>query len=179
LEPQACRALDVLEAIGPQIANLLGRLTLRKDVAQELMQDLFLRLHRSKGFAAAGNPQGYAYRAAVRLGLDWRRSRKGRPDPVALKVDPPGRDQSVLNQLIQAEETERVLDAISQLDEPYRSACVMRWVQQMEYEAIASHLGKTPHQVRGLCHWALRQLREQLAGKPEGSDGKEDCHVER
>jgi RNA polymerase sigma factor (sigma-70 family) len=179
LEPQARRVLDVLDAIGPQIANLLARLTLRKDVAQDLMQELFLKVHRSEGFAAASNPQGYAYRAAVRLGLDWRRSRKARPDPVALKVDPPARDQSVLNQLIQAEETERVLDAVSQLEEPYRSACVMRWVQQMEYEAIAPHLGKTPHQVRGLCHWALRRLREQLAGKPEAAEGKEDCHVER
>jgi RNA polymerase sigma factor (sigma-70 family) len=171
--------LDVLEAIGPQIANLLARLTLRKDIAQELMQDLFLKLHRSEGFAQAGNPQGYAYRAAVRLGLDWRRARTARPDPVALKVDPPVAEESALERVIRLEETEQVLDAVSQLEEPYRSACVMRWIQQMEYEAIGACLGKTPHQVRGLCHWALRQLRERLGGETKRTEGKEDCHVER
>ncbi len=177
MEPQARLALDVLEAIGPQLANLLARLTLRKDVAQELMQDLFLKLYRADGFAEADNPQGYAWRAAVRLGLDWRRARGARPGPVALKVDPPADDPSVLSRLIRAEETQRVLDAVSELEEPYRSACVMRWIQQMEYQAIGTCLGRTPHQVRGLCHWALRQLRERLAGPTRETEGKEDCHV--
>ena len=179
MDQQTRRVLDLLDAIGPQLANLLARLTLRKDVAQELMQDLFLKLHRSEGFAKADNPQGYAYRAAVRLGLDWRRAQKSRPDPVPLQVDPPSQEGSPLAQLIQDEETERVLDALNQLDEPYRYAFVMRWIEQQPYEAIAAELGKTPHQVRGLCHWALKQLRGRLATQPNGSRGKEDCHVER
>lgn len=178
MDQQTRRVLDLLDAIGPQLANLLARLTLRKDVAQELMQDLFLKLYQAEGFATAGNPQGYAYRAAVHLGLDWRRAQRVRPDPVPLEVDPPGQEGSPLARLIQEEETERVLDALNQLDEPYRYAFVMRWIEQQSYEAIATELGKTPHQVRGLCHWALKQLRERLASQPRRAPEKEDCHVE-
>ncbi len=179
MDRQTRQVLDLLESMGPQLANLLARLTLRKDVAEDLMQELFVKLYRSEGFARADSPHAYAYRAAVRLGLDWRRARKARPDPAPLGIDPPGVGQSVLNQLIQAEQTERILDAANELDEPYRYAFVMRCIQQQSYEAIASDMGKTPHQVRGLCHWALKQLRERLSGKSEGSRGREDCHVER
>jgi RNA polymerase sigma factor (sigma-70 family) len=177
LDRQTRQVLDLLESMGPQLANLLTRLTLRKDAAQELLQDLFLKLWRSPGLAQATNPQGYVYRAAVRLGLDWRRARKARPDPLPLEVDPAGGDRSILGRLIDAEDIELILDALNRLDELCRYAFVMRWVQEQPYEVIAAHLGRTPHQVRGLCHWALKQLRESL--QAERSEGKEDCHVER
>lgn len=177
MDRQTRQILDLLESMGPQLANLLARLTLRKDVAQELMQELFLKLWRSPGLSEATNPQGYVYRSAVRLALDWRRARKGRPDLLPLEVEPAGCDRSILSRLIDAEDTERILDAVNRLGEPYRYAFVMRWVQQQPYETIATDLDRTPHQVRGLCHWALKQIRASL--KQEKSEGKEDCHVEQ
>lgn len=170
--------LDLLTRQGPQLHALLVRLTLREDVAEELMQDLFVRLCRSEGFAKAEDRAAYACRAATHLAFDWRRARKRRPPMASLRVEPPGETPPTLNRLIDAEETERILDAISQLDEPYREAFAMRWIEQKPYEAIAPHLGRTPHQVRGLCHKTLQQLRSCFAGKSEASHGKEDCHVD-
>ena len=178
LDPQGRDILDVLARQGPQLHALLVRLTLREDVAEELMQELFLRLCRSEGFARAEDRAAYACRTATHLAFDWRRTRSRKPPMAYLQVEPVGDTPPALNRLIDAEETERVLDAVSRLDAPYREAFVMRWVEQKSYEAIAPRLKRTPHQVRGLCHKALQQLRTWFAGKSEESHGKEDCHVD-
>lgn len=177
MDTKARQVLDLLEAIGPSLYGLLGRLTLRRDVAEELMQDLFLKLYRSDRFAAIENKQAYAYRAAVRLAIDWRQARKNRPQPLSPDLEP-ATDPAISNQLADAEQVQRVLAVLEQMDEPYRYAFIMRWIHEQPYEAIAPHLGKTPHQVRGLCHRALQQLREWFAGKPTRSKREEDCHVE-
>jgi RNA polymerase sigma factor (sigma-70 family) len=171
LDRQSRDIAKLLEAEGRGLYALLLRLTLREDAAEELLQELVVRLCDSEGFAAADDPAAYAYRSAAHLAFDWRRARKRRPGMASLEVDPPAASPSALAQLVDAEDTERILDAVARLDEPYREAFVMRWIQEQPYEAIAPHLKRTPHQVRGLCHKALQQLRAWLA--------KEDCHVER
>lgn len=178
MDPRERDILDVLARQGPQLHAMLVRLTLREDVAEELMQELFLKLCRSEGFAGAEDRAAYACRTATHLAFDWRRARRRRGSMASLQVEPAAEAASALNRLIDAEETERILDAVSRMAEPYREAFVMRWIEQKPYEAIAPHLKRTPHQVRGLCHKALQQLRSWFAGKSEESHGKEDCHVD-
>lgn len=177
MDPKARRVLDLLESIGPSLYGLLAKLTLRKDAAEELMQELFLKLVRSPGFEQVENKEGYAYRAAVRLAIDWRAAQRRQPGPLSPEIEPSA-DPAILNQLADAEQVQRVLAVLERMDEPYRYAFVMRWIHEQPYEAIAPQLGKTPHQVRGLCHRALQQLREWFAGRPKDAKGKEDCHVQ-
>lgn len=47
------KVLELLQHNGPRIHRLLTRLTLSEDVAADLMQDLFLKLRSSDGFACA------------------------------------------------------------------------------------------------------------------------------
>ncbi len=176
MDPKSRQVLDLLDAIGPSLYGLLARLTLRRDAAEELMQDLFLKLHRSPRFGEAENKEGYAYRAAVRLAMDWRQAQRRQPGPLSPEMEPSA-DPAVLDQLADAEQVRRVLEVLDRMDDPYRYAFVMRWIHEQPYEAIAPHLGKTPHQVRGLCHRALQQLREWFVDKPKDAKGKEDCHV--
>ena len=61
--------LDILDKDSRQLHLLLARLTLREDVAEDLMQELFLKLHRSGGFLKARNSRAYVRRAAIHLGL--------------------------------------------------------------------------------------------------------------
>ncbi len=53
---------------------LFMRITLREDVAEDLLQELFLRLHGRKGFSAIQKPKAYMFTAAIRLAFDWRRA---------------------------------------------------------------------------------------------------------
>jgi RNA polymerase sigma-70 factor (ECF subfamily) len=138
---------------------LVYRLTLRRDVADDLLQELFLRLDRSREFAAARDPAAYARRTAINLALEWRRRRRIHDPP---HNDLPTGATPAIEGLIRAEEIERVLDALSRQSELSQQCFVLRYVEQESYESIAARVGKTPHQVRGLCHAAVRQIRDVL-----------------
>jgi len=61
------RLLAVLDGEGARIFATLTRLTLRHDVAADLLQELFLRLQTSETFFAAENPAAFAWRTALNL----------------------------------------------------------------------------------------------------------------
>jgi RNA polymerase sigma-70 factor, ECF subfamily len=152
------RILSLLEADGPRLYRLLYRLTLREDVAGDLLQDLFVRLCESAPFKAARDPGAYARKTAINLALEWRRQR--RPTMSVQSVDIPGVGQNPVQEMIRDEELSSVLDAVSMLSSDAARECfVMRYLEQESYETIAAHTGKTPHQVRGLCHAAVKQIR--------------------
>jgi len=151
--------LELLDTSGAELFALLTRLTLREDVAEELMQDLFIKLESSRGLDKATNRQAYARRAAINLAFDWRRSHKR----AALRLQHVHRqapnDASPLTQMIHSEELRETLDAIGQLKKVSREALIMRYIQQESYERIAQQMGKTSHQIRAMCSRAVQHLR--------------------
>ena len=161
------KLLELLDKSGASLHALLTRLTLRKDIAEELMQELFIKLSNSKGLQRSANPTAYARRAAINLAFDWRRSQKRNPVGLDEVGEPAAENRSPLAGLIQTEELEEILNAIGQLNGASREAFVMRYIQEQSNDYIAEQLGKTAHQVRALCHKALTHLRDALdAGEP-------------
>lgn len=162
-------ALALLEEHGETLHALLTRLTLRVDVAEDLMQELFCKLVQSDRFAAAENRLAYATRMAMNLAFDDRRSRK-RNAAVELDREPLATESpSPLNDLVQREELEQVLDAITRLPSRSREIVVSRFLQELDYASIGNQLGKSPHQVRALCNKAVKRLRRLLGSKGDGS----------
>jgi RNA polymerase sigma-70 factor (ECF subfamily) len=151
--------LELLDKSGAELFALLTRLTLREDVAEELMQDLFIKLNHSRGLDKATNRMAYARRAAINLAFDWRRSHQR----AALRLKHVRRnasnDESPLAKMIHSEELRETLDALSQLKKASREALVMRYIQQESYDRIAEQMGKTSHQVRAICSRAVQHLR--------------------
>jgi len=150
-------ALAVLDRCGEKLYGLLTRITLRHDVAQELLQELFVKLARTKGFAAATDKDAYAFRAAIHLAMDWRKREAKRP-----MVRVPAEEATVLTQLIRDEQVQRVLDGLEALTDLEREAFVLRYLEQLEYAEVGKKMGKTEHQARGLCHRAIVNLRQAL-----------------
>src|SRR5687768_14573052 len=103
--------MALLASDGAGLHGLLYRLTLRADAADDLMQELFLRLRGSDAFARAQDRRAYAYRTAINLASAWRkRQRAARASPpdagpasAAVHADPTGG-------LIRAEQHAQVLD---------------------------------------------------------------------
>ena len=141
---------------------LLMRLTLRQDVAEELMQELVVRLQRSGVFNTASDPTAYAARTAINLAMQWRREMGCRKPPAGIPgefaVDCP----SPLAGMERAEQIERVMDAVSRLRGACRETIVLYYVEQQSYEQVGRQLGKTEHQVRALCAKAMKRLRKLL-----------------
>jgi RNA polymerase sigma factor (sigma-70 family) len=151
--------VSILETHGAELHVLFTRLTLREDAADDLLQDLFLKLRCAEGLRRATNRKAYVFRTAIHLAFDWRRERHV---VQPLRSDPAGSAKSQLDRLMEAEQLEQVLDALEDLSELNRQVIVLRFLQHQEYSEIAEQLGKTEHQARGLCHKAIGQLQIML-----------------
>ena len=173
MENRQRQLLELLDTSGAALHALLTGLTLREDVAEELMQDLFIKLSNTRRLGKIRNWGAYAHRAAINLAFDWQRRQKRALLSLEHIDEPASSDISPLPKLIRAEELQETLNAIGQLKKTSRQALVMRYIQQESYELVAEQLGKTPHQVRALCSKALDHLRRIL-----GKNGSPSCRKE-
>jgi RNA polymerase sigma-70 factor (ECF subfamily) len=170
--------LELLDRSGAKLHTLLTRLTLREDVAEELMQELFVKLSDVATSEKISNWDAYAYKAAVNLAFDWRRRNRQSFVPLEEISEPASDDCSPLEGLIHNEAVQQVLSAVGQLNGAAREAFVMRYIQQESYESIAEQLDKTPHQVRALCSRVMNYLRDVVGQSRPSSAGKEVHDVE-
>jgi RNA polymerase sigma-70 factor (ECF subfamily) len=166
LNRTADEVLLLLDEHGARLHALLLRLTLRPDVAEDLMQDLFCKLVSSDHFRAANNPAAYAIRMATNLALDYRRARRRNSqletDAAEMFAVSTATGPSPLADLVRREELEQTLDALGQLAPAAREIIVLRYFEREDFDSIAQQLGKTPHQARALCHKAIKRLRALL-----------------
>lgn len=167
------KVLALLADHGERLHALLVRLTLREDVAEDLMQELFLKLARNNQLARVRDTLAYGIRVATNLAFDWRRARRRMTRIESAKNGLQTPDHSLSSKLIANEEFERVLSALDCLPRSYRDLIVMRYLQGQDYGTMARALGRTPHQVRALCHKALRRLRglAEKSSLPRRDDG--------
>ena len=169
--------LSLLAREGRSLHALLNRLTLDEHAAEDLMQELFVKMGGSRQFRTAQNPAAYLRQAAIHLAFDWRRSKR------RSKLAPPGRleieavdaSPGADVKLMEREQWQRILDAADVLIGASREVFVLHYLQQLSAEEIAAHIGKTPHQVRALAYKAVSAVREKMGL----SVLKEDSHVAR
>jgi len=169
LGQQQDKVLALLDTHGQRLHRLLGRLTRSEDVTSDLMQELFLRLSRSKGLEQARDPYAYAWRAAANLAFEWRRRRKIKFGPLEGDAREDEPQERPLGKLVRDEQVQRVLEATSRLDELARDVIVMRFIEQEPYEEIGARLGRDVAYLRSLCSKSLVRLRQMC------DDREADC----
>ncbi len=153
------KLLDLLDTCGRRLHVLLFKMTADRDAAEELLQELFLRVLHSPGFPAAPNPEGYLFRAAINVAFDWRK--RNRRTPGATQLDDVAATDTVtpLDRLVQHEHVEHLLTAMAQLSEQDREVISLRFLQDESYDWIAARLESTPHVIRSRCSKAVARLR--------------------
>ncbi|MBN2590919.1 MAG: sigma-70 family RNA polymerase sigma factor [Sedimentisphaerales bacterium] len=165
--------LELLDKSGAGIYTLLARLTLREDVAEELIQELFLKLSNSRGFEKSNCREAYARKVAINLAFDWRRKIRKKLDSQEYAYEVVTNDGSPLSKIIKSEELEEMLNTLEQLNENSRQIIILRYIEQQSYEDIAEQTGKTTHQVRALCSKALTRLRDLMRTDNKNISAKE------
>jgi RNA polymerase sigma-70 factor (ECF subfamily) len=141
------------------------RLTGNHEDAQDLVQEVLLRVQRGLAGYRPGSLHGWLSRITTNAFLDEVRRRKRRP------VDPLGDDADrVLPSARSAEEAmdhadlpQHVQDALRALPDDYRVAVVLCDVVGCGYHEIADSLGIPVGTVRSRIHRGRAQLREALA----------------
>ncbi|MFC1597414.1 RNA polymerase sigma factor [Planctomycetota bacterium] len=154
--------LNLLDEFGTRLHALLTRITLRQDAAEDLMQELFLRLQHSEAFGHSSQPDRYLFRAAINLAFDWRRANCRPEIGSAFLDDEPVQPPAPIEGLIRSEELECILSALEQLSNADRELITLRYIEGEAHDDLAKRLGRTRHQVRALCSKAIARLRRQV-----------------
>jgi RNA polymerase sigma factor (sigma-70 family) len=154
--------LDLLETVGPRVHVLLTKLTGRVDAAEDLLQELFLKLSRSSGFKTAPNQEAYLLRSAIHIAFDWRKQNRRLVSLEDSKIEITQPGMSPADGLVHAELVVKVLQALELLSENDRELLCMRFLEEMSNETLAMHYGVTVHHVRSKCSKAMDRLRRIL-----------------
>jgi len=155
---------DVARDHGRFLYTVAYRLTGNHQDAQDLVQEVLLRVRRGLATYEPGSMEGWLSRITTNAFLDDVRKRKRRPadamadvpeSPRALEGDP----DSVLARTTLPDD---VQDALRALPEEYRAAIVLCDVLGYDYAEIARQLDVPIGTVRSRIHRGRAQLRRAL-----------------
>lgn len=154
------------------VIHFLFRMVQDRSIAEELAQEVFLRVFRSRAsYEPTAKFTTWLFRIATHLALNWLRDGKNdraqeRLDDIA--TDSPGlqvadRHPSVESSLVYETKLAEVRLAIAALPEKQRAAVLMHKFEEMEYSQIAKVLGSSESAVKSLLFRAYETLRARLA----------------
>jgi RNA polymerase sigma-70 factor (ECF subfamily) len=162
-----CRAgdSDAFEALyrehSPRLYALARRMTGSSHESEDLLQDIFLQVHRKldsyRGEAALGT---WLYRLAIRQCLDFLRSRQGRMRAASSPLDDDGSYMPSTRETPGARiDLER---AVALLPQGCRTAFVLHDVEGLEHKQIAEALGVSESTSKSQVFKARMKLRAML-----------------
>jgi RNA polymerase sigma-70 factor (ECF subfamily) len=141
------------------------RLTGNHDDAQDLVQEVLLRVRRGLATFTPGSLEGWLSRITTNAFLDEVRRKKRRPLEVVPELPDRlvGVDADPDEVLGRSRLPADVQEAIRALPEDFRAAVVLCDVVGLDYAEIADSLGIPPGTVRSRIHRGRAQLRKALA----------------
>ena len=162
----------LLEKHRRPLIHFLYRMVQDAAVAEELAQEVFLRVYRSRGsYEATAKFTTWLFRIATRMALNWLRDSKkergqARLDEMVLQGPGPkvtDRAPTAEAALVRAARLQEIRGAIAALPAKQRAAVLMHKYQEMDYAQIAGVLGLTESAVKSLLFRAYEALRSRLA----------------
>lgn len=135
--------------------------------AEDAVQDTLLRALEQP--PKPGNIKGWLRVVVRNFALRRKREEQRRKHRETMRKAPPDHIASPEEAAARLEAQRRVLDAVRELPEPYRSTIVHRYLDELTREEIAERLGIPLETVRTRLRRALRLLRERLDGGDEGA----------
>ncbi|HET7385390.1 MAG TPA: RNA polymerase sigma factor SigE [Nocardioidaceae bacterium] len=163
---------EVVTEHSARVYRLAYRLTGNPHDAEDLTQEVFVRVFRSLSSYTPGTFEGWLHRITTNLFLDQaRRKAKIRFDALASDADnriPSGAaapDAQVMDGLFDDD----VESALAAIPPDFRAAVVLCDVEGLSYEEIADVLGLKLGTVRSRIHRGRAMLRQALAHRAPGS----------
>jgi RNA polymerase sigma-70 factor, ECF subfamily len=166
LEWQAPSWEDIVTQHSARVYRLAYRLTGNPHDAEDLTQEVFVRVFRSLSSYTPGTFEGWLHRITTNLFLDQaRRKAKIRFDALADDAETrlPSKALSPDVQVLDGLFDEDVESALAALPPDFRAAVVLCDIEGLSYEEIADVLGLKLGTVRSRIHRGRTMLRKALA----------------
>ena len=162
----------LLERHRGAVMHFLYRMVLNPAVAEELAQEVFLRVYKSRAsYEPAAKFTTWLFRIATHVGFNW--IRDGRGEKLQRSLDEetsdgaskqvPDRGPNVEQELVYQAKLREVRQAIQSLPAKQRAAVLMHKYEEMEYAQIATVLSCSESAVKSLLFRAYEALRARLA----------------
>ncbi|MGH9568880.1 MAG: RNA polymerase sigma factor [Candidatus Angelobacter sp.] len=157
----------------PMIAFMF-RMVHNQALAEELAQEVFLRVYRSrKGYAAEAKFSTWLYRIATNLAVNHARDHKMERSGRVMSLDEPDEEtgttpdvadpaMNVEQHLLRQERLTAIKKHVLALPEKQRAAVLMHKYQSMDYREIAAVLKLSESATKSLLFRAYEALRERL-----------------
>ena len=162
----------LLERHRAQVVNHLYRLVHNRAIAEELSQDVFLRVYRFRNrYQPEAKFSTWLFRITTNVALNWRRDT--RRETAHLRLDAgihDARQIQVPDQALRADQqllaeynAKEIRDAIESLPDKQLAAVLMHKYEGMDYAAIAAVLDCSIPALKSLLFRAYETLRRRLA----------------
>ena len=157
-----------------QLIGFMYRMTHSQPIAEELAQEVFLRVYRSReSYSAEAKFTTWMYRIATNLALNHLRDTKTERTEVSVSLDEPdgetGRTPDVADhgltaeqELLRRERLAAIREQVEALPERQRMAVLMHKYQGMDYKEISKVLKLSESATKSLLFRAYETLRETL-----------------
>jgi RNA polymerase sigma-70 factor, ECF subfamily len=162
---------DLYRHHAPRIYALACRMTGSTSEGEDLLQEVFLLVHRKLGsFKGESSLGTWIYRLATNCCLDFLRSRQHRQQRMMEPIDDvlPVRAAAVTFKIDRLD-LER---AILQLPAGYRAAFVLHDVEGFDHTEVAAQLGIAEGTSKSQVHKARLKIRALLRGQGAGIKGE-------
>jgi RNA polymerase sigma-70 factor (ECF subfamily) len=162
----------LLEKHRSSVVHFLYRMVQNAAVAEELAQEVFLRVYRSRGtYEPTAKFTTWLFRIATHLALNALRDNKN--ERLQDRIDDDSSDlparqvsdsrPSVEQRMVHQAKLAEVRRAIAALPDKQRAAVLMHKYEEMEYSQIAKVLSCSESAVKSLLFRAYEALRARLA----------------
>lgn len=156
------------------LVGFMYRLCHNPATAEELAQEVFLRVYRSRtGYEASAKFSTWLYRIATNLAVNHARDTRHERPENTVRLDEPDKDTgntpdladeslTAEEQLLKRERLAAIKAKVNALPERQRLAVMMHKYQQMDYRQIAAVMKLSESATKSLLFRAYETLREQL-----------------
>jgi RNA polymerase sigma-70 factor (ECF subfamily) len=164
----------LLEKYRKPIVNFMFRMVRNQAVAEELAQEVFLRVYRSReSYRAEAKFTTWLYRIATNLGVNYARDTRyeraaqniylDQPDPeTGTTPDVADSRPTVEFEIVKDERMKAIRAQVLALPERQRAAVLMHKYQGMDYKQIGEVLKLSESATKSLLFRAYQTLREKL-----------------
>src|SRR5215472_9149832 len=168
---RVCMDLLLQRHRGPVI-QFLYRMVRNRAIAEELAQNVFLRVYRSRTtYEPTAKFTSWLFRIATHVALNWLRDRRHESNQLSLSAglehdterQIPDKRPTMDQVLLYEVKLEEVRQAIAELPDRQRAAVIMHKYEELEYTQIAEALSCSPQTVKSLLFRAYNSLRVRLA----------------
>lgn len=157
-DQQAFRSL--YERYAAKLQRSLRKRVGNDEVASDLVQRAFLRLHRSRAdFERGKSPRPWLYTIAFNLARDWGRVHGKR---VHLEYDERDFPTAAEDRLEAKQEAQRVRDALNELDETSREVIELHWFEELSFAEISEITGDSRSALKVRAHRTYKKLKTIL-----------------